>query len=100
MADYFGCQEVHYGDFYDWHRPEQDDLSRDWTQRPGRNCAAEEVLSQATTSVHFKSTADADRDGGLRRSTLSGPSSSNSGARCQTYAGPIREGVSQIEQER
>jgi transposase len=40
-AGYFGWQEVHDGDFDDWHRPEQDQFSRHRAQHAGRDCAAE-----------------------------------------------------------
>src|ERR1035437_4393854 len=77
---YLGWQEVHHGDFDDWHRLEQDYLSRYWAQHARRDCAAEEVFSQAITPIHFESAADAHWHGGLWRRTLSWPRAANSRA--------------------
>ncbi len=57
------------------------------------NCVAEEVLPQATDPIHFESTADADRYGGLWRSALSRSCPSGSGARRQTDARAVCEAV-------
>jgi hypothetical protein len=65
-----------------------------------RDRYSEEIVSQAVTALYGEFAGKTDRHGGLRRCALSEPSTSRSGSRRPSDAGPIRQALCEDEQER